>query len=224
MGKNSGSGAVCHTWDAHCNYDQQKWELALPSVGVPAGWVTLRNAASGHLLDHGYLTSPPRAWSPPKSPTPSYDRASWGAQWCLIRPPATEKDEKTTALRTAWVLRNRLTGGFLARADHEGGGVCAWATQVLPDDFQEWKLDASPSGDWKVVNVRSGCVLEQPDALSPLVTCREKKFRMQDVGKRWTIGYVSSSVKSTVIRRCLTCMYSRVATTEGLPAYEEVSK
>lgn len=190
-------GELCHAWTPMYTYGQHKWELVNPTVGVPTGWVRIKNASTGHLLDHTYLNTPPCLFPPPKCFSHSKDRAGWGAQWSFTRPSSNETEGRIALshrYNRSWVIRNRLTGGILARKEYEAVPgrklqVCAWETTLqTPHDEgpQIWELDKMLDGSWVIKN--RNFVLAQQAKDSPEVTCVQKGSMMQGMEKRWIIG------------------------------------
>lgn len=143
------------------------WELVIPHVTVPPGWLKIRNMGSGDLLSHKYLHSHAKLLPPPASPKASQHRESWGIQWALVHAGADslfveDGDNK-------WRIINRLTGGFLWDTSQDvsyGCGVC-------PHTLNVWSLELHLAGDlnifdrmsrsWTIVQPDTFCLLQSTD-------------------------------------------------------------
>lgn len=175
---------------------------------MPAGWVHIKNSASNYLLDHSHIACPPTLFPAPslssaeKMSVPSKAYASWGTQWCFARPKTYDPENKNNA--ATWVIKNRLTGGVLAKAIKQSRhgdswlDVAAWTMQAYREELAiankenqkfsyEWILDKTVFGDWKLSDSLTRCVLTQPDADSHTLACKDTAYKASFARKRWII-------------------------------------
>lgn len=169
------------------------WELVVPNVTIPPGWLKIRNMGSGDLLSHKYLHSHAKLLPPSTSPKPSQHRESWGIQWALVHakihsPTAEEEDNK-------WRIVNRLTGGFLWDVSQDVSYDC----DVCPHTLNVWSLELHLAGDstvfdrmsrsWTIVQPDTFCLLQSTDVSSgegKRVAAVEKTFTSDTKDrKRW---------------------------------------
>ncbi|KAL7272656.1 hypothetical protein RUND412_004528 [Rhizina undulata] len=96
----------------------QPWEFVIPLVGVPPGWVQIRNILTGRILQQMYITSLPFL-AAETTASPSLNTImNWRLQWVFLLP-----ENDGTSLQNSWAIRNRLTRGFLSydNASNAGG-------------------------------------------------------------------------------------------------------
>jgi hypothetical protein len=147
-------GWPLRTWYPKEHNSSQRWEFIVPVVGIPAGWIQIKNFATGHLLSHNRLSSNPAA-VPPPSPSIFWQfKESWALQWRfsarLCRAGTNNCNDPETV---EWIIENRLTGGILyntygsqavlqavEKEDHTSGG---WMGGL-------WHPELSSDGHWVI--------------------------------------------------------------------------
>ncbi|KAF8535218.1 hypothetical protein BDD12DRAFT_808743 [Trichophaea hybrida] len=186
------SQAQCCTRRLDANSEKQVWELQKPVVSVPAGWLRLQIAASGHLLSQTYPSLPPLAISVTiATSAPLTYRDSWATQWAFVQ---------ASAVKT-YLIKNRLTGTYLrcqlSNLIHRGekaGSVNAWEVYCYGMKSELWNLELDAESNWKIVH-NSGFLLEE--AVVPLldgyeIVCTTKGL---DKRKSWTFIPPNSAIE-----------------------------
>ena len=184
-----------------------EWKLQIPVVSVPVGWQRLRNICGDRILCHSSLSLPPVTIEPERSVPANYHE-SWSTQWAFFR--ASSFSSKRTSNK-GYVLRNRLTGGYLRRqsskfahlSNGKGATVNAWSKEPPADD--PWWVDHDSSMRWGIVNHETGHRLEQSSV--PLLEDSfqvECTSRVTDTRKTWVLVFVTAHHPAFFRRRHLT--------------------
>ena len=99
--------------------DDILWELVLPAVSTPFGWVRLQNQETGHVLSQTLLSHPP-LMIPLSSHhhtgaflEPGHLREIWSTHWKIVPVSAFPYLNKEWIVPRSFFIVNRLTGGFL---------------------------------------------------------------------------------------------------------------
>ncbi|KAF8248497.1 hypothetical protein K440DRAFT_660799 [Wilcoxina mikolae CBS 423.85] len=166
------------------------WELINPLVPIPAGWLRIRNIASGNILSQTFESLPPVS-APSTSKSSSYPE-SWALQWAFIR--ASSVGYSTISNRV-YVIRNRLTRAYLScrpsRFTHLGespGSVSAWESKCRGDN-EFWRLELISQFNWKIVHHKTGFLLEE--AVVPLLDGQEVVCTTKTTDRRNTWTFIS---------------------------------
>ena len=194
--------------DEHCTVSKpgSKWKFQIPVVSVPVGWQRLRNICGNRMLCHSSLSLPPITIEPERSAPANYHE-SWSTQWAFFR--ASSFGSKNAGNKD-YVLRNRLTGGYLRRQpskfahiSDEKATVNAWSKEPPADD--PWWIECDCLLRWNIVDHATGHRLEQSSV--PLleggvqVECASK---IVDARKTWILLYVAAYHLAFFRRRHLT--------------------
>lgn len=153
--------SACFIRQANIDSESQAWELVNPLISIPHGWLQIRNVSSDHLLSHTFISLPPiSVLSTSKSL--SYPE-SWATQWAFIR--ASDLGHSNAGSRD-YIIRNRLTRAYLRCQEskflhQEGkeGSVNAYETRCYAFEF--WRFDRNAQSNWKIVDSKSGFLLEE---------------------------------------------------------------
>jgi hypothetical protein len=179
-GSTAETSTAIHVWEACPTNTNQIWELVIPTCSIPIGWHQLKNAATGHILQHTYPSSTPTLVPQMPHKVTSNYRETWGTQWAVIHGQACRKKPS----RLSYQIRNRLTGGYLrclqqsdtAASRYAEADVHAWQTTPY-NSPKLWKFDLDLRRNWKIVDETSGNLLaEAPDA-GKLVCCSKQLDR-----------------------------------------------
>ena len=192
-------GGRCVLWDRdeYCTVSEpgcpSEWELRIPVVSVPVGWQRLRNTCGDRMLCHGSLSLPPVTIEPWSSEPPNRHE-SWSTQWAFFRASSFGSND---AGNKGYVLKNRLTGGYLrcqpskfAHLGSQKATVNAWSKHPSADD--PWWLDLDCLQRWSIVHRATGCRLGQPSV--PLLEGNiqaECASRLADARQTWVLVYVA---------------------------------
>ena len=175
------------------------WQLRIPVVSAPVGWQRLRNICGDRVLSHSSLSLPPVTIEPGRS-GPANHQKSWSTQWAFFRASSFS----SCAGNRDYVLRNRLTGGYLryqkSKFAHLDGGVAtvnAWSKDPPTDD--PWWLEHDSLQRWHIVHRATGRRLEQ--SIVPLleggvrVECASNSVNER---KTWVLVYVVAPILTTI--------------------------
>ncbi|CUS12552.1 unnamed protein product [Tuber aestivum] len=156
----------------------QTWELIFPTPSIPTGWFRVRNAATAAALAHRFTHIPPflipeneqRAEEPcnMRCCNGNCDKAT---QWTLAHGQLhIDSLSGGNSTSNRYLLKNRLTGGFLAdRGGPEGPAqVSCWSktqTQWIESGIAEsciWEVQAATPPDiWELRNRATRRVLAE---------------------------------------------------------------
>ena len=154
----------------------QMWELTLPTPSIPTGWFRIRNTTTNATLAQRFTHITPflipdgvQQATAPGDVSCCSDKAT---QWALVHGHlyAAHLTENEDWRPNRYLLKNRLTGGFLAdRGGSEGPTqVCCWSrtpTQWLESDFVNnslWKVQVvAPPHIWGFRNKGTGRMLAE---------------------------------------------------------------
>ena len=183
-----------------------EWKLKNPVVSVPVGWQRLQNICDDRMLCHSSLSLPPVTIAPGRSMPANYYE-SWSTQWAFFRASSFGNN---SASNKGYVLRNRLTGGYLrcqsSKFAHLSNGeatVNAWSKEPPADD--PWWIDHDRLLHWNIVHHATGHRLERSSV--PLL---EGGFQvectsgMPDTRKAWVLTYAAAYHLAFFRRRHLT--------------------
>lgn len=160
----------------------QQWEVVVPMTPVPVGWHQLENVGTGHVLKHDYLSSLPTLASPIELKHTSNYRETWATQWAVIHGRAID----VNATAASYVIKNRLTGGFLrpqgaldpAVPKTAEGTVSAW--QILYSSGMLWIPELGGRRNWKITDAATsnllGEALGRPFVGVNTLECRDKQL------------------------------------------------
>ena len=177
------------------------WQLRIPVVSAPVGWQRLRNICGDRVLSHSSLSLPLVTVEPGQSgPANANHQKSWSTQWAFFRASSFGSN----AGNRDYVLRNRLTGGYVryqkSKFAHLDGGVAtvnAWSKDPPADD--PWWLERDSLQRWHIVHRATGHRLEQ--LIVPLleggirVECASKSVNER---KTWVLVYVVAPILTTI--------------------------
>lgn len=188
------SGARCQCQTFVPGNDQHCWELVVPAVAYPPGWVHIQNARTQDLLSHTYLYNSPVLEPSPASLRPSQHREGWRFQWTMVHSKSFRP--RSAAGRNLWCIVNRLTRGHLENTLWLNKGINAW--QTLPsgatgNPISEWRLELDPACNWKIINSADSSLLEQTSSLrigGTEVVCVNGSFSLRKGSQSWILRCV----------------------------------
>ncbi|KAL7274954.1 hypothetical protein RUND412_002130 [Rhizina undulata] len=140
------------------NNPQQCWEFSIPVVGIPPGWVQIRNCcATREFLQQEYITSPPFL----------------APEWRFMM-----ENEDEDSPQNYWCIKNRLTDGYLSHSREiykTPNPIDIIAGEVSVSLFDEpqgnygrdsqlWKLQVHRDASWSIVNKLSGLALAKVES------------------------------------------------------------
>lgn len=134
---------------------QSHWEFVIPVLAIPHGWFHIQNVQTKEMLSHDYDHNPPVLLPAHESPIEPQYRRQWQFQWTLSHSKCFKSG--TASEPNSWYIINRLTRiplsplfGNMGEKDFAGR-----------DKNLAWKLEFDPSGNWKITNRTTCCLLEQ---------------------------------------------------------------
>jgi len=128
---------------------------------VPVGWHRLQNVGTGHILKHSYLSSLPILVSPIEPKHTSNYRETWATQWAIIHGRAFDNN----AAVASYVIKNRLTGGFLRPRGTLDPAIpktaedTVHACQTLYSSGTLWIPELDGRRNWKIVEAATSNLL-----------------------------------------------------------------
>ncbi|PWW73000.1 hypothetical protein C7212DRAFT_334152 [Tuber magnatum] len=181
----------------------QKWELIFPTPSIPTGWFRMRNTATNATLAHRFTHASPflipdnaHQEAAPCNANCCNGNCDKATQWVLVHGQIHIdflSGGNTTSNR--YLLRNRLTGGFLADRGGPGGPtqICCWSkteTQWIESGFVEnciWEVQAAtPPHIWEFQNRATRRVLAEIID-NQCVSCVDRSNRDQAASSLWRV-------------------------------------
>ncbi|RPB02449.1 hypothetical protein L873DRAFT_1787797 [Choiromyces venosus 120613-1] len=179
----------------------QIWELILPTPSIPTGWIRIRNAATEATLAHKSTLLPP--YLVPENAFDTYcsdgncDKAT---QWAFVHSSLQVQSRYGgSGTDNRYLMKNRLTGGFLADRGGEAGltQVCCWSktsTEWIEASFANnciWEVQPmTPPHIWEFRNKATRRVLpdqDQDQNQNQYVSCLDRSEQNPPSSSRWRV-------------------------------------
>lgn len=135
------------------------------------------------MLRQNYVYNAPMLAPAPNPATQSQHQEQWDFQWTLAHSKCfgSSADE-----RNSWCIINRRTR---ARLSPHFGNI---KVEHLSGRYNNlaWKLELDTACNWKIINRKSGCLLQQLDVpfnSGKAVGCSDRKFSQKGGSQSWIL-------------------------------------
>ncbi|RPB02452.1 hypothetical protein L873DRAFT_1802411 [Choiromyces venosus 120613-1] len=191
----------------------QIWELIPPTPSIPTGWIRIRNAATEATLAHKFTHFPP--YLVPENALDTYccdgncDKAT---QWAFVHSSLQVQPRYGgSGTDNRYLMKNRLTGGFLADRGGEEGltQVCCWSkisTEWIEASFANnctWEVQSmAPPHIWEFRNRATRRVLvevithDQNKNKNQYVSCLDRSEQNPPSSSRWRVDPLDGHLPS----------------------------